>query len=70
MHAALRDHFAIEVRELFEQPDVLHQDRATRTGGHRVLVIDYRRTGSGGEFLAAHQSYSLRLVQTESGRGI
>ena len=40
VHAPLGDHFAVEVRELLEQPDVLQQRRAARAGGLDVLVVD------------------------------
>lgn len=47
MNAALRNHLAIEMRELFEQPNILQRNRATRTSRNRVLVIgDGRACGS------------------------
>ncbi len=39
VNAALGNHLAIEVRELFEQPYVLQDDRAAHAGRHRILVI-------------------------------
>ena len=54
MHAPLRDHFAVEVGQLLEQPDILHQHRAAWAGGHRVLVVDHRAAGGGGEFFLVH----------------
>jgi len=38
VHAALRDHLAVEMGELLDQPDVLQQGRAARTGGHDVVL--------------------------------
>lgn len=46
MHASLGDHFAIEVGELLEEPHVLQQHRATRTGGLHVLVIGHGNSSS------------------------
>src|SRR5690606_32973971 len=39
MHAALRDHFAIEVRQLLQEPDVLQQHGTAGPCGHHILVI-------------------------------
>jgi len=38
VHAPLRDHLAVEMRHLFDQPDILEQRRAAPTGGHDVGV--------------------------------
>nr|GEU28579.1 hypothetical protein [Tanacetum cinerariifolium] len=51
VHAALGDHFAREVRQLFQVPHVLQQDGTARAGGLGVLVVDDGRAGSGGEVL-------------------
>ncbi|MNV84127.1 hypothetical protein D3C71_1779830 [compost metagenome] len=53
MHAALGNHFAVEVGELFQVPDVLQQHRAARTGGHRVLIVGNGSAGDCGEFVHA-----------------
>ncbi|MPN01697.1 hypothetical protein SDC9_148908 [bioreactor metagenome] len=69
VHAALGNDFAVEVGELFEQPDILQQNRAARAGGHRVLVVDNRRAGSSREFLTLHDSLlEWRMGQKLSGR--
>src|SRR3546814_5566162 len=44
MHAALRDNFAIEVRHLLDQPDVLEQRRSARPGRLDVRVVHYGRS--------------------------
>jgi hypothetical protein len=45
MHPALGNHFAIKMRELLDQPDVLEQRRATTPGRHNICVVRYRRPG-------------------------
>jgi len=42
VHAALRDHFAGEMGELFDQPDILQQGR---TGGPAVWMLRLSVTG-------------------------
>ena len=42
MHAALRDHLAVEMRQLLDQPDILQQSRAARAGGHGIEIIGNR----------------------------
>ena len=49
VHAPLRDHFAVEVGEFLEEPDVLKQHRAPRPRGHHILVVDDRRASGGGQ---------------------
>jgi len=69
MHASLGDHFAIEVGELLEEPHVLQQHRATRTGGLHVLVIDHRcASGSGQAGLLFHLLSPQRLTCYEAKR--
>ncbi len=43
VHAALGNDLAVEVGQLFQQPHVFHQQRATRAGGLAVLVVHHRR---------------------------
>ena len=45
MHAALRDHLAVEVRELLEEPHILQQLRAAWASRHHILVMGDRATG-------------------------
>src|SRR5204862_180461 len=49
--SALRDHLAIELRQLLDQPDVLQQRGAAPTGGHDVGVVGHRCAGGVGENL-------------------
>ena len=49
VHPPLRNHLAVEVRQLLDQPDVLQQRRAARAGGHDVGVVGDRRAGRVGE---------------------
>src|ERR1700722_10323865 len=42
MHAAFRNDFAVEVRQLLKQPDVLEQCRAPRASGLNVGVVGER----------------------------
>ena len=52
MHHALGDALAVQVRQLLDQLVVLHQQRAARAGGQRILVVRHRGTGVGGQGLA------------------
>ncbi|MNN73437.1 hypothetical protein D3C81_1895540 [compost metagenome] len=54
MHAPLGYHFAIEVGEFLDQPDVLQQGRATGAGGLDVEVVHHRGAGGVGQFLIGH----------------
>jgi hypothetical protein len=49
VHAPFRDHLPVEVRHLLDQPDVLQQRGAARTGGHDVGVVGDRGAGRVGE---------------------
>ena len=40
VHAPLGDHLPVEVGEFLQEPDILQELRAARSGGHRVLVVD------------------------------
>ena len=51
MHAPLGDDLAVEVGELLEEPDILQQQRAARTGGHAVLVVRDGRSRRGSQWL-------------------
>ena len=57
MHAALGDDFAVEVGQLFQEPHILQQGRATRAGRLDVLVVDDRRAKGGGQLF--HWTLSL-----------
>ena len=60
VYDSLRDALAVEVRHLFEKLEVLHQHRAAGTGGHGILVIADRASGSGSDrFLVAHSTSIL-----------
>ncbi|MNP64108.1 hypothetical protein D3C76_1595790 [compost metagenome] len=44
MNDPLGDAFSIEVSQLLQQVDILDQCSSPGTGGHRMLVISYRRS--------------------------
>ena len=48
MDGPFRNPFTVLVGELFEQVVILHQKRATGTGGERVLIVGDGSTGRGG----------------------
>ena len=50
VHAALGDHLPVEVGEFLQEPDILQQHRAARSGGHDVLVVGDGSAGVGGQF--------------------
>lgn len=52
MHPTFRNDFTIEVREFFKKPHILQQLRAAHSGRYNVLVVRYRSTKSGREFLS------------------
>ena len=65
MHAPLGDDFAVEVGQLFEQPDILQQDGATWSGSHRVLVVGHRGAGGGGQtFLVTHGFFLVARLKS------
>src|SRR5271166_333978 len=49
MHAAFRNDFAVEVRQLLKQPDVLEQCGAPRASGLNVGVVGDRGAGGVGK---------------------
>ena len=49
VHGALGNAFAVLVRELLDELIILHEKRAARTSGDRVLVVGDRRAGGGGQ---------------------
>ena len=49
VHAPLRDDLTVEMGQFFLEPDILHQHGAARTGSQGMIVIGYRRTGTGGQ---------------------
>ncbi|MNL46838.1 hypothetical protein D3C87_1695860 [compost metagenome] len=51
-----RNAFAVEVGQLFNQPEVLQQRRATGAGGQRVVVVRHRRARGGGQRLLVGHS--------------
>ena len=60
VHAALRDVFAVEVGKLFDQVEIVEQQRAARAGGTGILVIGNRSaTGGGKRFILAHAIFFL-----------
>ena len=56
VHAPLRNDLTVEMGQLFLEPDILHQHGAARTGSQSMIVIGYRRTGTGGQavFFISH----------------
>ena len=56
VHAPLGDDLAVEVGELFQEPDILQQLRPARAGGHHVLVVGNRAAGVGGQLLVVAHS--------------
>ncbi|MNL09834.1 hypothetical protein D3C87_1306090 [compost metagenome] len=51
MHAAFGDQFTVEMREFFQQPDVLQQRRTAWAGGLDVEVVGHRGAGGVGQLL-------------------
>ena len=49
VHAPLRDDLTVEMGQFFLEPDILHQHGAARAGSQGMIVIGYRRTGTGGQ---------------------
>ncbi len=68
VHAPLRDDLAVEVGELLEEPDVLEQQRAARTGGQGVLVVRDRCAGDRGQRLLVVLRHYLLLEGCFVGR--
>ena len=67
VHAPLRDHLAVEMRQLLDQPDILQQRRAAPTGGHDVGVVSDRGAGRVGKLvrvalLARHDQSFVVLI--------
>src|SRR5690606_17838479 len=61
MHAALGNDFTVEMRELFDQPDILQQDGTSWSGCHGVLIVDdWRASGSSELFHAESFLYVAR----------
>ncbi len=56
VHATFRNHFTVEVGELFEKPYIFKQCRAAWTGGSDVLVIDDGSTENGSQFFHERSS--------------
>ncbi len=46
MHTTFGDDLPVKVGQLLQKPDILQKGWAARPGGHNVLVINYRSTGS------------------------
>ncbi len=51
VHTPLRDHFPVEMSQLFEEPDVLQQSGSPRACRHQVLVVNDGCPHHRGEFL-------------------
>ena len=64
VHAPLRNDFAVEMRQLFDQPDVLQQRRPARPGGHDVYIVRHGRTGGVGQ---KRPSWSHRSLEAPVG---
>ena len=58
VHAPLRDHLAVEVGELLQEPDILQQLRTTGPGGHDILVVGDWTSSVGGQLLVFTHSDS------------
>jgi hypothetical protein len=56
VHSTLRDHFAVKVRQLLDQPDILQKRRPARTRRHDVHIVGNGCAGGVG------QKRSLDLV--------
>src|SRR5690606_31272270 len=58
MRLTLGHFLAVEVRHLFEEMDVMQDDRAISTNGQRIAVADRRRAGARGgrssRFVSSH----------------
>jgi hypothetical protein len=69
VHAPLGNHFAVEVGELFQEPDILQQLRAAMAGGQDVLVIRNGNARGGGQlFFIAHLSHPFSLSSDRAPR--
>lgn len=51
VHAPLGNHLAVEMRKLLDQPNILQERRAARTGALNVDVIADGRSRCMGQFL-------------------
>jgi hypothetical protein len=60
VHSPLRDHLAIEVGQLLQEPHILEQHRPPAARGGHVVVVGDGRTGNGGEFLTPLVGASVR----------
>src|SRR5262249_2529851 len=45
MHPALRDHLAVEMRQLLDEPEILQQGRTARPSGLNVQIVCDGLTG-------------------------
>src|SRR5439155_26228085 len=62
MHRTFRNALAVLVRELLDQLIVLHQQRAARTRGERILVVGDRIAGAGGLLIAGWTGVVSRVA--------
>ena len=71
MHAALRDHFAVGMRQFLEMPHILWQHWPARTGNDRVLIADNRRGAAVVNlgFVAFSSSMHALLIDTRRTNG-
>lgn len=70
VHATLGNDFAVEVREFFHEPDVLHHDGTARSGGLRVAIVgdggaDFVREFFGRNFHLQRKRRRLKLCVGE-----
>ena len=71
MHAAFRDHLAVEMREFFQVPQVLQQHRTAWAGGEHILVVGDGGARGGREalghgqtpFSGKNNSYMLLMLE-------
>ena len=60
MDTAFRNVFTVEVRELFEQMEIVEQQRTAWAGGAGILVVsDWRATGGCKRLGLAHAVFFL-----------
>ena len=56
VHPPLGNHLPVEMGQFLQEPDILQQCRASRAGGHDVLVVDNGRARVGGQLLLLGRS--------------
>jgi len=53
MHAVFGNQLPIKMGKFLQEPDILQQLHPAWSGGQHVLVVGYRCSGVGGQFLLA-----------------